>query len=134
MGIRNYLINEQEFEVKNLHGKVLKTKIKPKDRTYKNIPKYSDGKNRVDFKEWLQIKGEGGGKNSNETIRPHTYGKSYANGKWYGWSHRAIYGFAIGDKIKGDVLAKQKESDPDFIIKTENDAKKAAITFANNVG
>ena len=33
-------------------------------------------------------------------------GKSFWDGKWYGWSHRAIHGFAIGDEVKeGDCCA-----------------------------
>ena len=28
------------------------------------------------------------------------YGKSIKDGKWYGWSHRAMFGFMVGSKIK----------------------------------
>lgn len=65
--------------------------------------------------------------------------------KWYGWSHRAIYGFKVGDTVKqGDVLA----PDPDypnmnqgreehlplgFTAKTEADARRMAAAFALNV-
>ena len=33
-------------------------------------------------------------------------GKSLKDGKWYGWSHRAIFGFGIGDVVKeGDEVS-----------------------------
>jgi len=74
-------------------------------------------------------------------------GKSEKDGKWYGWSHRAIYGFKIGDIVKkGDCCASSGWTDeylkehPDpyvlpigFTAKTEEDAKKMAIAFASNV-
>lgn len=57
-------------------------------------------------------------------------GKSDKDGKWYGWSHRAIYGFKIGDKIKkGDCGFKGSE----YTIKTEAEAKQAAKNFAESV-
>lgn len=51
--------------------------------------------------------------------------------KWYGWSHRAIHGFGIGDKAEtsspwGDSVSKKK-------IKTLDEAKQAAIEFADSV-
>lgn len=68
--------------------------------------------------------------------------------KWYGWSHRAIYGFGIGDVAKeGDVvtvsgwtdeyLEEHPEDDRSlpvgFEVKTLDDAKLAAIAFADGV-
>lgn len=50
--------------------------------------------------------------------------------KWYGWSHRARYGFGIGSKCKkGDVHYKGKE----WTAKTLDDAKKMAEDFAEAV-
>lgn len=88
-------------------------------------------------------------------IEPETYdenkvcsiGKSTKDGKWYGWSHRAIYGFKIGDKIKkGDCCASSGWTDeylkthPDpfilkvgFKAKTEEDCKKMAMAFSSSV-
>ena len=88
-------------------------------------------------------------------IEPETYGeakvcsigKSTKDGKWYGWSHRAIYGFQIGDMVKkGDCCASSGWTDeylkdhPDpyvlpvgFKAKTEEDCKKMAIAFASSV-
>lgn len=75
-------------------------------------------------------------------------GKSITDGKWYGWSHRAIYGFKIGDVVKdGDCAASSGYTDeylkdnPEknralpvgFEAKTEEDAKKMAIAFADSV-
>jgi hypothetical protein len=75
-------------------------------------------------------------------------GKSLKNGKWYGWSHRAICGFSIGDTVKdGDCCASPGVTDeylkdhPEadlslpigFVAKTEEDCKRMAIAFADNV-
>ncbi len=74
-------------------------------------------------------------------------GKSRMDGKWYGWSHRAICGFQIGDEVKeGDCCAssgwteKYLENHPDdkplpigFVAETEEDCKKMAIAFASSV-
>lgn len=69
--------------------------------------------------------------------------------KWYGWSHRAIYGFGVGDTVKkGDCTAssgwtqeylnKHPEQDLSlpvgFVAKTLDDAKRMAIAFADSVG
>ena len=74
-------------------------------------------------------------------------GKSVKDGKWYGWSHRAIYGFQIGDTVKdGDCCASSGwteeylKDNPDpyvlpvgFEAKTEDDCKRMAIAFAMSV-
>lgn len=50
--------------------------------------------------------------------------------KWYGWSHRAIYGFGIGSKVKkGDCGYKGKA----WTAKTLDDAKQMAKDFADGV-
>ena len=69
--------------------------------------------------------------------------------KWYGWSHRAIYGFGVGDAVKeGDVcstsgwtdeyLADHPEDDLSlpvgFRADSLIDAQKMAIAFAEGVG
>jgi hypothetical protein len=68
--------------------------------------------------------------------------------KWYGWSHRAIHGFGIGDIVaKGDLTATSgyideylkdhPEADRSlpvgFVAKTLEDAKWMAIAFADAV-
>ena len=67
--------------------------------------------------------------------------------KWYGWSHREIYGFGIGHITKeGDctteagVLPEYLTPENDkrvpvgFEVKTLEDAKLCAIAFAESVG
>jgi len=71
------------------------------------------------------------------------------DGKWYGWSHRAICGFQIGDVVKeGDCcamsgrtdkyLAEHPEKDISlpvgFTAKTIEDTKQMAMAFAEAVG
>ena len=57
-------------------------------------------------------------------------------GIWYGWSHRAIFGFKIGDKIFDSEFGtdttnfNQHGSKP---IKTLKDAEKAAQNFSKYV-
>ncbi len=89
-------------------------------------------------------------------IVPKTYddskvcsvGKSLIDGKWYGWSHRAIHEFTVGDKVaNGDCCASSGWTEeylkdhPDpyilpvgFEAKSEVDCKKMAIAFAASVG
>lgn len=51
--------------------------------------------------------------------------------KWYGWSHRAIYGFGVGSKRKkGDVAYAEHGC---MTARTLADAKKMAIQFADDV-
>ncbi len=69
--------------------------------------------------------------------------------KWYGWSHRAIFGFGIGSEVKkGDCCASSgytkeylaEHPDDDlslsvgFVAKDLVDAKRMAIAFADSVG
>jgi hypothetical protein len=62
-------------------------------------------------------------------------GYSEKDGKWYGWSHRAIVGFKIGDKLF-DSKFKGKSDSTKFIehgdktIKNKEDAQQAAKNFA----
>jgi hypothetical protein len=56
--------------------------------------------------------------------------------KWYGWSHRAICGFGIGDKIfeedfGDDNTEYSKHGKKD--IKNLEDAKQSAINFSDYV-
>ena len=75
-------------------------------------------------------------------------GFSEKDNKWYGWSHRAICGFQIGDIVKkGDCYAssgfteeyikEHPEEDVSlpigFKAKNLNDCKKMAIAFAESV-
>jgi hypothetical protein len=58
-------------------------------------------------------------------------GYSTLDGKWYGWSHRAIKGFGYGDKAETlDPVQSTKSKNE---IKTLEEAKQAAIDFAESV-
>jgi hypothetical protein len=63
-------------------------------------------------------------------------GKSAKDGKWYGWSHRAMVGFGLGDKVYQDGFG--GDSTP-FVkhgkttIKTDAQAREAAVAFARSV-
>lgn len=62
----------------------------------------------------------------------HGVGFSPTENKWYGWSHRAIYGFEIGSTCnKGDAhWTPERKS---WTAKTMNDAKQMAIDFNEGV-
>ena len=105
----------------------VKTEVPIERRTLKNLPRYADNKPKVHFKDWMGIEGKSLGKDS--TV--HSYGKAKADGKWYGWSHRAIYGFGIGDKVPSDACG--NETGKEYTIKTDDQAKDAAIAFAKDV-
>jgi len=59
---------------------------------------------------------------------------------WYGWSHRAIYGFKVGDEITKGHAAAQDPNYPSeralpvgFKAKTLDDARRMAAAFADAV-
>lgn len=75
-------------------------------------------------------------------------GYSPSENKWYGWSHRAIYGFTIGDEVKeGDItntsglVEEYRIQHPDedlslpvgFKAETLQDARRMAIAFASAI-
>lgn len=68
-------------------------------------------------------------------------GFSHKDQKWYGWSHRAMHGFGIGDIARHGDCVCSKSLDPasdvsvpaGFEAKTINDAKRMAIAFADSV-
>ena len=101
----------------------VKTDVPMVKRTLGNLPRYADKKPKVHFKEWLGIKGEEDSKGQ--------YGKAEADGKWYGWSHRAIHGFKVGDTVKSDTIGNEKGKE--YVIKTDDQAKAAAIAFAKEI-
>lgn len=104
------------------------TKIAPKDRTVKNIPKDSKGHPVCTYTQWLLIKGES--RTPDSTI--NSFGKSEANGRWYGWSHRAIASFGIGDVVKPTTSGFERLKEP-FTIKSEEKAREVAKIFAKSV-
>lgn len=99
-----------------------KTTIPPEERTFKNKP------DNVRFQDWLGIKGQ--------KTSPHhsvnSFGKSEYDGKWYGWSHRAVTGFKVGDTVNPDTCGNIRPGKK-WIIKTEEQAKEQAKAFADVV-
>lgn len=59
-------------------------------------------------------------------------GWSPSKKKWYGWSHRAIYGFGVGDPDYSEDLESTPKKDRPK-IKTIEHAKEAAKRFAASV-
>ena len=101
------------------------------------------------FQQYMSISKSGSDMIFIQKALPHhevaSIGFCPSENKWYGWSHRAICGFTIGDEVKeGDLTATSgfvKEYEiqhPDenmalpvgFRAKTLNDAKRMAIAFA----
>ena len=75
-------------------------------------------------------------------------GFSLRDQKWYGWSHRAIYGYGIGDVVESGSVPTEHgwteeyaAAHPEevravpagFEVKTFDDAKRVAIAFAMSV-
>ena len=108
------------------HVKHLVTDIPPEKRDFKNLPRYSTKKPKVRFQDWLEI-------NAQKRHPSHTalsWGWA-PNGKAYGWSHRAVHGFAVGDTVKpGDIAHTGKKP---FVLKTKAAVEKHAKAFADDV-
>ena len=59
-----------------------------------------------------------------------------ADGKWYGWSHRAAVGFGLGDRVFEEGYGDDKTlftKHGSKVIKTDSDARTAAVKFARYV-
>jgi len=105
----------------------IKTEVPMEKRTLGNIPRYADKKPKVHFKDWMGIKGQ----KRQSSHDAQSFGKAEADGKWYGWSHRAIYGFGIGDCVEPDTCG--NSSGKEYVIKTDDQARDTAIAFAKDV-
>lgn len=95
---------------------------------------YDGCKQRKPFSEYVEIKKLSEAKDffKEHGIEKKSCGVGFSEKeqKWYGWSHRAIYGFGVGSKCKkGDAHYKGKE----WTTKTMEDAKKMAEDFAEAV-
>ena len=101
----------------------IKTDVPMEKRTLRNIPRYANKKPKVHFKDWM------GMKMCSDT--KHSVAKAEADGKYYGWSHRAIYGFGVGDKVTADTCG--NASGKEYTIKNDDQAKQAAIDFAEDI-
>jgi hypothetical protein len=100
----------------------LKTDIPIEKRTFNNLPRYADKKPRVRFQDWLGIK--------TDHKAGCSVGKAESDGKWWGWSHRAVAGFGIGDKVTKDTCGNTKG---EYTIKTDDEARQTAINFAKDI-
>lgn len=59
-------------------------------------------------------------------------GYSVKDGKWYGWSHRAIFGFKIGSTCKkGHCHYTPKKGE--WVAKSMSEAREMAMDFAEGV-
>lgn len=75
-----------------------------------------------------------------------TIGYSHIDGKWYGWSHRAIHGFKVGDKVKYGDCGYVPEDADGFIhdlleslkslkdLKVDKKAPKVQISWIGDAG
>lgn len=64
-------------------------------------------------------------------------GYSATHKKWYGWSHRAIYGFKIGSKCKKGnchYIPVEEGGKGEWVARTMADAHQMAVDFAKSVG
>jgi hypothetical protein len=66
-----------------------------------------------------------------ETHSVCSIGYCPTSGEWFGWSHRAIRGFKIGDNAS--TLSPTSDKKSKEKIKSLEEAKKAAIEFAESV-
>jgi len=96
--------------------------------------------NPKDFRNRYQITPE----KKRSDVEVASIGKSAKNGKWYGWSHRALGGFRPGDKAFPKLSGKHTDWDLDKreqwekdqrakapVIKTDAEARQSAINFAD---
>lgn len=102
------------------------TDIPPEKRDFNNLPRYATKKPKVRFQDWLLIDA----KKRQPSHTALSWGWS-PNGKCYGWSHRAVYGFSIGQVVKRDTIG--NESGKEYTIKTKEEAEEAAKRFADGV-
>lgn len=102
------------------------TNIPPEKRDFKNLPRYANKKPKVRFQDWLEI--------DVKKLQPDDSVTSWGwspNGKCYGWSHRAVYGFKVGDLVKSDAMG--NVTGKEYVIKTREQAEEAAKNFARSV-
>ena len=95
------------------------------------IESLTESKNKSSLEDFFEKHGI---KRSGD-IHKTPIGFSEKEQKWYGWSHRAIYGFKIGDKCKEGQLGVGDgyTFKPGDKLKTLADCKQRAIDFAKSV-
>ena len=94
------------------------------DKFYSNALE-SMAKRKMTLSEYLEKKGI-------KRVGEGNIGFCEKEQKWYGWSHRAIYGFGVGSKITKDSAA-YKPDKGEWTAKTLHDAKRMAKDFAEAV-
>jgi len=126
--LKTHKLNPRTNRMKNFRtNKYLFTDIPPEDRTFKNLPRYSTKKAKVRFQDWLEIDGQK--LQSSHSVTSWGWAPS---GKCWGWSHRAIASFGVGDTIKTDTIG--NEGGKEYTIKTKEQAEEAAKKFAKEIG
>jgi hypothetical protein len=60
-------------------------------------------------------------------------GYCFREDRWYGWSHRAIAGFGIGDEVHSSEHVCAESLPVGFTVRTSGDARKMASAFAKSV-
>jgi len=118
--------NRMKFSRKT---KFFKTNIKPEDRSFKNLPRYKGTKKPIcRFQDWLEIKTD------DDFKKKGASGGKSSNGKYYGYSHRAVFGFKRGYVVKNDDhIGRDRKRKTPYTIKNDNDAKWHAIRFSREV-
>lgn len=125
--LKTHKLNSKTNRMKNFKtNKYLVTDIPPEERTFKNLPRYSTKKPKTRFQDWLEI--------DTKKRQPDHCVTSWGwapNGQCYGWSHRAVSGFKVGDTVKpGDIANDDKKT---FTLKTNAAVEKHAKAFADDV-
>lgn len=124
---KNKKLNPKTNRIKTFKtAKYLFTDIPPEKRDFKNLPRYANKKPKVRFQDWLEIDA----KKLNPNHSVTSWGWDKANRCW-GWSHRAVASFKIGDTLKLDTCG--NESGKEYVIKTREQAEEAAKNFAEDV-
>jgi len=117
------------YEVPYKSGKTkYRTNIPPEKRELNNLPRDKKRKPKVRFQDWLEIKSDP------DFSKNGASGGRSSNGKHYGWSHRAIFGFKKGQEIKNNSsIGRDTKRKTPYTVKDDNDAKWHAIRFSRGV-
>lgn len=145
-------LNKKTNRMKNFKRmRYFKTTVSPEKRSFENLPRYADKSPKCTFQQWLGIQGD-----------QYKEGAKGYDGRYYGWSHRAVASFGVGDEVKGDMIGNKYQysdeankeyrriSDEDgydeadkyykslqdyepYTIKTDDEAREHAMRFARDV-
>ena len=107
--------------------KHIETTLPPEKRTLENIPKYSDGSSKVRFQDWLELE-------RSPKLWPKLNDVSWGwgkNSRCYGWSHRGIGEFKVGDKVRRDTIG--NDHDKEYTLETYKQVEEIAKKYAREV-